>query len=174
VTADIVSPRTRLVALTAEALESILEGHGAAAEALLGAPPPAEWMKGERYVFELRRDQLRRDPSELPWLLRGMVSRDQPSTLLGHIGFHQPPGEDGFVEIGYMVFPEHRRQGYAQEATRAMIEWAAQQPGVRGVRASVSPDNAPSLGLVEKLGFAQTGSQMDEIDGLELVFDLAF
>jgi len=36
----------------------------------------------------------------------------------------------------------------------------------------VSPDNEPSLNLVRKLGFAQTGSQIDEIDGLELVFEL--
>jgi len=71
-----------------------------------------------------------------------------------------------------MVFPEHRRRGYAEEATRAMISWAGEQPGVRGIRASVSPDNEPSLNLVRKLGFVQTGSQIDEIDGLELVFEL--
>jgi ribosomal-protein-alanine N-acetyltransferase len=164
----------RLVALTPDALGGMLEGDGAAAEELLGVRPPGEWIERGRDVFALRHDQLRRDPSELPWLLRGMVSSTEPPAAIGQIGFHAPPDSGGVVEIGYMVLPRHRRQGYAEEATRAMIEWARRQPGVRGVRASVSPDNAPSLGLVEKLGFEQTGSQIDEIDGLELVFDLRF
>jgi RimJ/RimL family protein N-acetyltransferase len=169
---DLRTDRLRLVPLTREALEGMLGGDGTAAAALLGADPPAEWLSGERYVFQLRRDQLERDPSELPWLLRGMVSREQPPRIIGQIGFHQPPDEHGIVEVGYMTLPEHRRRGYAEEAVRGLIAWAATMPGVRGIRASVSPDNEPSLRLVEKLGFVQTGSQMDEIDGLELVFDL--
>ena len=169
---NILSVRLRLVPLTPDALEGMLEGDGSTAAVLLGVDPPTEWMEGERFVFALRRDQMRRDPSEQPWLLRGIVSREVPPVAIGQIGFHEPPGADGYVEIGYMVFPEHRRRGYAEEATRAMISWAGEQPGVRGIRASVSPDNEPSLNLVRKLGFAQTGSQIDEIDGLELVFEL--
>jgi RimJ/RimL family protein N-acetyltransferase len=169
---NILSPRLRLVPLTPAVLEGMLEGDGTAAAVLMGVDPPTEWMEGERYVFAMRRDQIRRDPSEQPWLLRGIVSRESPPVAIGQIGFHEAPGEDGIVEIGYMVHPEYRRRGYAEEATRAMIGWASEQPGVRGIRASVSPDNEPSLQLVKKLGFMQTGSQMDEIDGLELVFDL--
>jgi RimJ/RimL family protein N-acetyltransferase len=37
----------------------------------------------------------------------------------------------------------------------------------------VSPDNLASLAVVEKLGFRQTGVQVDEIDGEEGVFELA-
>jgi len=36
----------------------------------------------------------------------------------------------------------------------------------------VAPNNEPSLGLIRKLGFVQTGVQWDEIDGQELVFEL--
>lgn len=164
--------RLRLVPLTREALDGMLAGDGAAVAELLGVDPPPDWLTGEWYVFRLRRDQLEQDPSELPWLLRGIVSRDDPPRVIGQIGFHQPPDGDGVVEVGYMVLPEYRRRGYAEEATRGLIAWAAGMPGVRGIRASVSPDNEPSLRLVDKLGFVQTGSQMDEIDGLELVFDL--
>ena len=92
--------------------------------------------------------------------------------MVGQIGFHEPPDRAGVVEVGYMVFPEHRRRGYAEEALRTMIDWAAGRPGVTAVRASVSPHNEPSLNLVAKLGFVQTGSQIDDIDGLELVFEL--
>jgi RimJ/RimL family protein N-acetyltransferase len=36
----------------------------------------------------------------------------------------------------------------------------------------VSPGNAASLAVVEKLGFRQTGVQIDDIDGEEGVFEL--
>jgi len=39
------------------------------------------------------------------------------------------------------------------------------------VRASVAPGNAPSLGLIAPLGFVHIGEQIDERDGLELVFE---
>ncbi len=39
------------------------------------------------------------------------------------------------------------------------------------VRASVSPENAASLGTIAPFGFVQVGEQMDEIDGLELIFE---
>ncbi len=54
----------------------------------------------------------------------------------------------------------------------ALIEEAAGNPDVTVVRASVSPDNEPSLAIVRRLGFTQVGEQIDEIDGLELVFEL--
>ncbi|MGA8016429.1 MAG: hypothetical protein WCB85_10980 [Candidatus Dormiibacterota bacterium] len=44
--------------------------------------------------------------------------------------------------------------------------------GETRVFASVSPLNAPSLAVVRKLGFVQTGVQVDEIDGVELVFEV--
>ena len=33
-------------------------------------------------------------------------------------------------------------------------------------------DNEPSLAIIRRLGFTQTGEAMDEEDGLELVFEL--
>ena len=41
----------------------------------------------------------------------------------------------------------------------------------RVLRASISPDNEPSLALIRKAGFVEVGSQIDEIDGLELIFE---
>jgi RimJ/RimL family protein N-acetyltransferase len=40
------------------------------------------------------------------------------------------------------------------------------------VFASVAPANLASLAVVRKVGFVQTGVQMDEIDGQELVFEV--
>ena len=51
------------------------------------------------------------------------------------------------------------------------MTWAHEQKGIHDFIASVSPGNAPSLTVVRKLGFVQTGEQWDEEDGLELVFE---
>ena len=169
---SITSPRLVLVPLPADVLDAMLRGELGPATELLGAEPPGWWAQQRRFVFELRRDQLRAQPSQQPWLLRAMLTRSAPPTVVGQIGFHEPPDRAGVVEVGYMVFPEHRRRGYAEEALRTMIDWAAGRPGVTAVRASVSPHNEPSLNLVAKLAFVQTGRQIDDIDGLELVFDL--
>ena len=37
--------------------------------------------------------------------------------------------------------------------------------------ASVAPDNVASLNLIKEFGYVQIGEQMDEIDGLEFVFE---
>jgi len=76
------------------------------------------------------------------------------------------------VEVGYTLLPEARGNGYAIEAVRAAFDWATAVHGIRRFRASVAPDNERSLNLIGKLGFTQTGEQWDEIDGLELVFEM--
>ena len=43
---NILSVRLRLVPLTPDALEGMLEGDGSTAAVLLGVDPPAEWMEG--------------------------------------------------------------------------------------------------------------------------------
>ena len=127
---------------------------------------------GDVHVLHLRRDQMRADETVRPWLLRVMIPRVGPRRAVGRIGFHGPPDADGRVEVGYTVYPEHRRQGLATEATLALFAWARAEHGITRFRASVSPTNAPSLAVVRKLGMTRTGVQWDEIDGEELVFDL--
>jgi [ribosomal protein S5]-alanine N-acetyltransferase len=172
VTQVVTTERLSLVALPADVLDAMIQGDLTSATGLLGTEPPAWWAQEELWLFGLRRDQLRADPAEEPWLLRAMVTRATPLKVVGQIGFHESPDEGGYVEVGYMVFPEERRQGYAEEAFRGLVAWAYQQPGVQGIRAAISPENEPSLNLAAKFGFVETGSQIDEIDGLELIFQL--
>ena len=67
---------------------------------------------------------------------------------------------------------EFRGYGYATEAARALLDWAREAHGLRHFIASIAPENEPSLSIVRKLGFVQTGEQWDEEDGRELVFEL--
>ena len=106
-----------------------------------------------------------------PWLLREIVCRDNHD-VVGYINFHGEPDSSGRAELGYTVFEGHRRNGYATEAILAMIEWAKREQTVSGFLLAISPDNQPSLALAAKLGFQQIGTQIDEIDGKEYVFEL--
>lgn len=122
------------------------------------------------YTLALRRDQLRADPRELPWLLRAAVLRST-GEVVGRGGFHAPPDPDGTVEVGYRVGAAHRRQGYGTEIATGLLTWARTRGAVRCL-GSTAPDNVASQAILARLGFVRTGEQMDEVDGLEHVFTL--
>jgi ribosomal-protein-alanine N-acetyltransferase len=153
-------------------IRASLDGRRGAAEALGAFSLPEDWPDdGARRRLELRLDQLERRPGLQPWLLRAIVPRDE-GALAGYINFHGAPAANGEAELGYTVLAPYRRRGLAFEAAQALINWAAAEHGLKRFVLSISPDNPASLGLAAKLGFAETGSQIDEEDGLELIFRL--
>jgi RimJ/RimL family protein N-acetyltransferase len=167
------SERLELVSMSPAFLELVLGGARDEAARALGVPLPEAWPGDGESTLRRRRHQMAADEGTQPWLLRAIVRREPEPEMVGHINFHGPPDAEGIAEIGYSVLPAHRRRGYATEAVRAMLDWATREHGVHRFRASVSPENAPSLAVVRRLGFTRTGEQWDEEDGLELVFDLA-
>lgn len=90
-----------------------------------------------------------------------LIAHTADRTVIGDIGFIEPPDEEGNVEFGYSIVPEYRGKGYATEAARAMIEWAFKQPGVRRVTADCLNDNYPSIRVLEKAGMRQIEPEDD-------------
>jgi ribosomal-protein-alanine N-acetyltransferase len=157
-----------LVPLPPALLQLIADGRNAELARALGTRVPPAWVDG--IPASLRLEQLAADPSEQPWLVRAMVLR-APRRLVGSVGFHEPPDTSGRAEIGYDVAGTERRKGYAREGIQGLMAWASATGRARICVASISPDNAPSLALVRSLGFRHVGEQIDEVDGLELVFE---
>lgn len=60
-------------------------------------------------------------------------------------------------DIGFAVLPEFRGKGFAAEAAFAVLAHARDDLELEELTAIVSPGNAPSIGLVEKLGLAFAG-----------------
>lgn len=60
-------------------------------------------------------------------------------------------------EIGYCMVPAYRRRGYAYEALSALLNYLLYDLNLDLVVAGVIPDNIPSIGLIEKLGFQYEG-----------------
>jgi len=172
-THTITGERLDLVLLTADVLEPLFAGRRAEAQAAGGFLLPGGWPDDHDGRWLRRRlKQMQEDPAVTVWLARAMVLRSDPHrAMVGHIGFHGA-AQDGAAEMGYTVMPSYRRRGYAHEAVLAMMRWAREERGVQRFILSISPENAPSLALAAKLGFVQTGEQMDEEDGLEYVFEL--
>lgn len=144
-----------------------------AAEREVGASVPPGMPDDLHDFLGYRIPTLEADPTTRKWLGRAMIRTDETGerAVIGTIGFHGPPDEDGRVEIGYRIEPAYRRQGLTTEAVGALLDWAETQ-GIHRFRASVAPDNVASLAIVRAFGFRQVGSQIDEIDGLELVFEM--
>ena len=161
-------PSARFVALPPPVLSALLDGDLDGAGALAGQRLPAFFLD-ETWLWRLRLDQVTADPSAAPWVVRAVVV--EPHGVVGHAGFHGPPDEHGAVEVGYTVDPAVRGRGCAGAALRALVAEAASSGRVRVVRATVAPDNAASLAVVRRAGFVQVGAVVDEVDGLELVFE---
>lgn len=105
------------------------------------------------------------------WLLRA-ITRREDRRMVGLINFHGPPDDLGRAELGYTIFEDFRRRGYATEAANAMMSWAQATHGIDTFVVSVSPENEPSLLMAATLGFRRIGTQMDDVDGEEWVFEL--
>jgi RimJ/RimL family protein N-acetyltransferase len=158
--------------MSPEFMHASIDGDLQLAARLIGAALPEAWPGRTARAMRYRLAQLAVNPAEQPWLLRAVVLREPDRSVVGHIGFHAEPDPRGALEVGYTIEAAYRRQGYALEAVRALFAWAQREHGIHHFVASVSPTNSPSLGLVRKLGFQQTGSQWDDEDGEELVFEL--
>ena len=163
--------------MTPDFIEALLAGRPDEAARLLEIALPDDGLgsNAERFL-QHRLGQLRRERDVQRWLARAIVLREAGRPLIGHVGFHGEPGLNSAaapaaVEIGYSILPEHRRRGYASEAVAALLDWARTQD-IHHFVASVAPDNAPSLAIIQKLGFVRTGEHIDPEDGLEHVYEL--
>jgi ribosomal-protein-alanine N-acetyltransferase len=83
------------------------------------------------------------------WL--NWVARDPAGVVVGYV---QATVADRDAEIAYVFGLAHQRRGHAFAAVTAMLAELVQGYGVKRATATVDPDNAASLALLRKLGFA--------------------
>ena len=178
-TNPIQSNQLDLVLLDSKALQYSLAEDSDAFQGYLGVDAPPAWFAAKG-LMELRCQQIIRTPEYHPWSLRAIILREK-GFMIGHIGFHTQPGASYLhpfapngVEFGFTVFPDFRRNGYAREASLALMAWANQEHSVSEFILTISPNNMPSLKLAQGLGFRKIGSHMDEVDGVEDIYRLDY
>ena len=90
------------------------------------------------------------------------MSLKSDGTMIGICGlFKRDNLED--PDIGFGVLPDYCGKGYAGEAAVAVVNFARKELGISALTAIVSPTNAPSIGLIKKLGL--TFDQMITMPG---------
>lgn len=165
------TPRLRLVAVTLEALVALRDRAFDDAARAQGFTFSDEFVGSVNEEFLTRQiEGLRRRRSTPGWFVRAVL-RKEDDVLVGNCGFHGTPEDVGRAEIGYSIFEPYRGHGYASESAQALVDWAREQ-GSSSVFATVAERNAPSLGVVTKLGFERTGVRNDGGGATEYVFEL--
>jgi ribosomal-protein-alanine N-acetyltransferase len=123
---------------------------------MLEAGVPDAWPNPElEEVLPLFEAQRETEPATADWAY--LIVHRADRLLIGDLGFKGLPDARGSVEIGYGIIPSYRGQGYATEATRALIGWASNQPGVRIITAECESTNAASVRVLQKLGLQRCG-----------------
>lgn len=90
-----------------------------------------------------------------------LAVRQSDDQLIGMAGLVQRDTLPG-LDIGFALLDEHSGHGYALEAARIVLDVARQQFNLTELYAVVKPDNARSLSLLHRLGFADRRDQLGE------------
>jgi Ca2+:H+ antiporter len=123
-------------------------------------PPASAAELRARYARLARRRSP--DGAEL-WLNWALV----PADASAPVGFVQATVRaDRTALVAYVLAPAARGRGLAAEAVAAMLEHLAAAHDVRRALATVDAANAPSLALLERLGFAPGGPPLARARGL--------
>lgn len=163
--------RLRLVPISLDAIEAVLDHDRARAETVVGARFPDQWPNDDLVAlgFPYSRAALRADPAVRLWGDSLILLATEPR-IIGSVVFHGHPS-DGVAEVAYTVEESYRNRGYATEATLACVEWALQQPGIQAVQATTFPWHYASLGVIHHIGMCPVGTREHDTLGELLVFE---
>ena len=73
-------------------------------------------------------------------------------TVIGTIGFYRG-FEGGVGEVGYVLRTPFRGRGVMREALALVVAYGFEQLGLSAIQAHTDASNAPSVRLLERLGF---------------------
>lgn len=149
--ADIVSETDRLILRTIEDGDAVLQ------DRLLNTPTVMARLGG---VKELHEIEAKHAQSRANYAREGisflMMIEKESGELIGHCGIKRVDNplakNQGDHEVGWLVREDRWRRGYAEEAMRAVLDWAFGRVGAPHVVALTSHANTPSWTLMQKLG----------------------
>ena len=85
-----------------------------------------------------------------------IATADAPDTLLGTVSLRHHP-RDRRAELGYWLASHAWGNGFATEATRAVVDFGFRELGLARIYAQVFADNRRSQRVLEKLGMVTEG-----------------
>ena len=152
--ADIIAETDRLI------LRTIEESDAAEQYRLLNTPAVMARLGGPKELHEIEAKHAK----AIQWYAtRGfsflMLVEKDTGELVGHAGIKlvdNPLAKNqGDHEIGWLIREDRWRRGYAEEAVRAIVDWAFGRVGAPHVVALTSDLNVASWKLMQKLGMVR-------------------
>lgn len=152
--ADIIAETERLV------LRTIEDGDAAVQDRLLNTPAVMARLGGVKELHEIEAKHAR---SRALYAREGFsflfMIEKATGEMVGHCGIKRvdnPLAKNvGDHEVGWLVREDRWRRGYAEEAMRAVLDWAFTRVGAPHVVALTSEGNVGSWKLMEKLGMVR-------------------
>lgn len=92
-----------------------------------------------------------------PGVRWGLVRTEDEATLLGTCGLFGWNRTWRKCTLGYELAAAAQGQGLMREALAAALDWGFVAMDLNRVEALVHPDNAPSIAVLQRLGFVQEG-----------------
>ncbi len=132
--------------------------------ALFGDPEVTAWMG-----IETRRDEAHagtlideiQDLTRKGTLFQWGTTKNDDGRVIGTVTLASIDGRNRRAEIGFAMASAHQGRGYATEAARLAVAYAFGEMGLHRLEADVDPRNAPSLAVLERLGFEREGYMRD-------------
>lgn len=95
------------------------------------------------------------EPGE--WFQLAIASREDPSGILGDVGFRSRAEEPAIVDVGFTLDPAAQGRGIATEAVGELLRYLFVDRGKHKVSADCDTRNDASWRLLERLGFRREG-----------------
>jgi RimJ/RimL family protein N-acetyltransferase len=85
------------------------------------------------------------------------IARRADDRIIGTCTLFNIDRENRRAELGYALGREHWKQGYMQEALRALLDFYFEELNMHRIEADVDPRNLSSAKSLERLGFQREG-----------------
>lgn len=145
----LLTARLRIEPVT-PALAHAAEAGQSAFSTTIGAEAPADWCAGS---LTLVARSLGRRLGDAAFPTRAVAIHREEGVVVGDVRFEPTPRGEREVEIGYSIARSRRRQGYAVEATGAVIDWLFDAGGAETLIAGCDSGNVASVRTLRRLGF---------------------
>ncbi|MBL8536192.1 MAG: GNAT family N-acetyltransferase [Hyphomonadaceae bacterium] len=145
----LLTPRLQLIPVTPPLVRAAQNGPAAFAR-VIGADAPEDWCRGS---LALVANTLAFSGEQAFAATRAVAVHRDEGAVVGDVRFEACPHPLGEMEIGYSVAPSRRRQGYAVEATGAILDWLFAESEVETIVAGCHRANVASVRTLRRLGF---------------------
>ena len=147
------TPRLRLREIVDDDAPALLHIHGDAGHMKWFGNDPVADLEGAKQLVALFAGWRQMAAPGTRWAIE---LRDAPG-LIGTCGLFAWHKSWRKCALGYELAPEHTGRGLMREALAAIFDWGFDAMTLHRIEAQVHPLNAPSLRLLQGLGFRQEG-----------------